>query len=66
MKSNKAVCPKHQVVKWERVKVRESRTLARKRGLEQEYGKERVDSTVKESRFQGGEGVQARRAFLFN
>ena len=42
----------------------ESRTLARNRGSEQEHGKERVDSTVKKSRFQGGEGGQARRAFL--
>ena len=39
----------------ERVKVGESRTLARKGGSEREHDKERVDSTVKESRFQGGE-----------
>ena len=26
-----AVCPEHQIVRWERVKVSESRTLARKR-----------------------------------
>ena len=42
----------------------ESRTLARKRGSEREQGKEKVDSTVKESRFQGGKGGQARKAFL--
>ena len=29
-----------------------------------EHDEERVDSTVKEGRFQGGEGGQARRAFL--
>ena len=29
-------------------------------GSEQEHGEERVDSTVKESRFQGDEGGQAR------
>ena len=63
-KRNRAVCPEHQVVRWDRVKVSESRTLARKRGSEREHGKERVDSTVKEGRFQGGKGVQARRASL--
>ena len=31
---------------------------------EREHGEERVDSTVKEGRFQGGEGGQARRASL--
>ena len=32
-----------------------------KGGLERKYGEEGVDSTVKEGRFQGGEGGQARR-----
>ncbi len=32
--------------------------------LEREYGVERVDSTVKEGRFQGGKGGQATRASL--
>ena len=37
----------------------------RKRGgSEQKHGEERVDSTVKEGRFQGGKGRQARRASL--
>ena len=31
---------------------------------EREHGNERVDSTVKEGRFQGGKGGQARRASL--
>ena len=31
---------------------------------EREHGEERVDSTVKEGRFQGGQGAQARRASL--
>ena len=31
---------------------------------EQEHEQERVDSSVKESRFQGGKGGQARRVFL--
>ena len=30
---NRAVCPKHQIMRGERVKVGESRTLARKRGI---------------------------------
>ena len=49
----------------ERVKVGESRTLARKRGRsEREHGVGRVDSTVKEGRFQKGTRGQARRASL--
>ena len=64
-KRNRAVCPKHHIVRWERVKVSESGTLARDReGSEREYEEERVDSTVKEDKFQGGQGEQARRAFL--
>ena len=31
---------------------------------EREHGKERMDSTVKEDRFQGGKGGQIRRASL--
>ena len=63
-KRNIAVCPEYQVVKWDRVKVGESRTLARKSGSELEHGKERVAFTVKESRFQGRKEGQARRASL--
>ena len=33
-------------------------------GSKQEHGDERLDSTVKEGRFQGGEEGQARRASL--
>ena len=36
----------------------------RERGSERENGEERVDSTVKEDRFQGGEGGQAKRVSL--
>ena len=32
-KRNRAACPKHQIIKEERVKVGESRTLARERGI---------------------------------
>ena len=40
----------------ERVKVSESRTLARERGRsEREHGEDRMDSTVKKGGFQGGE-----------
>ena len=41
-----------------------SRTLARVRGSEQELEEQKVDSTVKEGRFQGGQGGQARKASL--
>ena len=37
----------------------ESLTLARKRGSEREHGVERVDSIVKEGRFQGGQATRA-------
>ena len=51
-------------MRGERVKVSESRTLAREGGSEWEHGKESVDSTVKEGRFQGGKGEQAIRASI--
>ena len=63
-KRNRAICPKHQIMREERVKVGESRTLAREWGPEREHGVERVDSTVKEGRFQGGQEGQGRRASL--
>ena len=59
-KRNKANCPEYQIIRRERVKVSESRILARERGTEWEHGKEKVDSTVKEGRFQGDEGGQSR------
>ena len=51
-------------MRGERVKVGESSTLARDGGSEREHGVERVDSTVKEGRFQGEKGGQDRRASL--
>ena len=46
-------------MRGERVKVGESRTLAREGGgSEREHGEERVDSTVNEGRFQEGKGGQ--------
>ena len=38
--------------------------LGERGGSEREHGEERVDSTVKEGRFQGGQGGQASRASL--
>ena len=62
-KRKKAVCPKHQIVRWERVKMRD--LPWQKRGAsEKEHGKERVDFTVKKGRLQKDEGGQARRASL--
>ena len=64
-KRNRAVCPEYQIMRGERVKVGESRTLARVRGgSEREHREERVDSTVNEGRFQGEKGGQATRASL--
>ena len=51
-KRNRAACLEYQIMGGERVKVGESRTLARERERsEREHGEERVDSTVKEERF---------------
>ena len=63
-KRNRAVSPEHQITRWERVKVSESRTLAKERGSQQKHGEERVDSTVNEGRFREEKGGQARKAFL--
>ena len=51
-------------MRGERVKVGESRTLARERGSEREHDEERVDSTMKEGRFQGGKGGNVQRSSL--
>ena len=42
----------------------ESCTLARERESEREHKEERVDSTLKEGRFQEGKGGQAKKAYL--
>ena len=63
-KRNGAVCAKYQIVRWERIKVNESRIFAREGGSERKHGEERVDSTVKEGRFQGCEEGQTRRVSL--
>ena len=51
-------------MRGERLKVGKSRTLVKVGGSEREHGEERVDSTMNESRFQGGQGGQATRASL--
>ena len=48
-------------MRWKRVKVSQIRTLARESGIGAEHGEERADPTVKEGRFQGGDGGQAKR-----
>ena len=52
--------PSVQIARGKRVKVSESRIEAG--GSEREHGEKRVDSTVKDSKFQEGEVGQARRA----
>ena len=47
-----------------RVKVSDSCTLSRERGSKREHEEQMVDFTVKEERFQGGEGGQAKRTSL--
>ena len=64
-KRNSAIYPDQQIVRCERIKVRERVAPWRVKGVsEREHGEERVDPTVKDGRFQGGQGGQARRAFL--
>ena len=54
-KRNRAVTPEYQIVRGKRVKVGKRHTLAWEES-EWEHGEERVDSTLKEGRFQEGEG----------
>ena len=63
-KRNRAVCTDHQTVREERVKERESHLGEIEGDQMREHVEERVDSTVKECRFRGGKGEQARRASL--
>ena len=51
-------------MRGERVKVGESRILARERGIRAGAWKRKCGCTVKEGKFQGGKGGQARRASL--
>ena len=66
-KRNRAVCLEYQIVRGERVKVSKSRILTREEDQSESMERRlhsRVDSTVKEGRFQGGEGGQATRVSL--
>ena len=51
-------------MRWKRVELSKSPTLARERTVGAGAWEERVDSTVKKGRFQGGEGGQAMRIFI--
>ena len=62
-KGNRTIRSDNQIVRLERVKVSESRTLERKRKSEREQREEKENFKVKESRFQGEEGGHAMRAF---
>ena len=54
-KRNRAVCPEYQIVWWEKDSQAEREPhLGERGGSEREHGEERMDFTVKESRFQGG------------
>ena len=63
-KGNRAVSPEHQIMRGGESQGGREPHLVERGGSEREHGKERVDSTVKEGRFQGGKGGQATRAFL--
>ena len=51
-------------MRGERVKWARAAPWRERGGSEREHGVERVDSTAKKGRFQGGQGGQARRASL--
>ena len=55
-KRNRAVCPDHQIVRWEETKGEREPHFGERGRSEWEHGEERVDSTVKKRRFQRGEG----------
>ena len=63
-KWSRAVCPKHQIMKGRESRWARAAIWRVRGGSEREHGVERVDSTVNEGRFQGGNGDQARRASL--
>ena len=62
-KRNRAVCPEHQIMKWKRVRVSESCTFARERGIRAETWRGK-GGLQNEDKYQRGEGGQARRASL--
>ena len=57
-KRNQAISPDHKIMRWERVKLRESRTMARKRGIRTGASRVMSQLTLKGSGFQGKEGKQ--------
>ena len=61
---NKAVSPKHQIVRLERVKVGESRTLAKKKEIRARAWRGKNGHLSERRGFQDGKGGQARRASL--
>ena len=63
-KRNKAVCPEYQIMRGRESRWARAAPWRERGGSKREHGVERVDSTVKEGRFQGGQQGQARRASL--
>ena len=57
--------PNQEIVRWERVKVGKSRTLARKKRIRaRTWNRKKVSSTLKDRGFQEGKGEQAERIHL--
>ena len=63
-KMGRAVCLEYQMVSGEKVKVSESHTLVRDRGIRAGAWKGKNGIHVKKGRSRRGEAGQARRAFL--
>ena len=63
LKRNKVVSSNQKIMRWERVQVNKTRTLAREKekgGSEREQVEERVDFTVKENKLQKEKEVHAK------
>ena len=63
-KRNRAVYPEYQIMRGRESRWARAAPWREKGGSEREHGVERVNSIVKEGRFQGGKGGQATRASL--
>ena len=63
-KRNRAVRPEYQIMRGRESRWARAAPWRERGGSEREHGVGRVDSTVNEGRFPGGQGGQARRAFL--
>ena len=63
-KKKQSRCPEYQIMRGRESRWARAAPWQEKGGSEREHGVEKVDSTVNEGRFQGGQGGKPRRASL--